>query len=231
MPKFIIVDAVIGAGKSTLLNLLQQKLESKGVCTICIPEPVDIWHETGALQAFYDDIKGQAYDFQTFAYATRCMRVCEYVEANPDADVFIMERSVISDRHLFVKMLQDAEQFTPLQNTMIKIWQDQWDRMLPFQQPTAFLYLAPSLSTTLQRIAQRNRTGEAVSEDYQRALLARHEEIFGTGIAPVSEDVAMTGIVPNKQTPVLRIYSDADYRDNLNHPVLCRMADFIVGLP
>jgi len=228
MPKFIIVEAVIGAGKSTLLTLLAKALEKRGIRTVCIPEPVDIWHETGALQAFYQDIAGMAYEFQSFAYVTRCMRTREYCAANPGADVFLIERSVVSDRHLFVKMLEAAGKFTPLQITLMRVWHDQWVHLLPFAAPTAFVYLAPSLDATLQRIANRNRSGETVSRDYQEALLQKHEEIFGTGIGPQAQDVAVTTIANGTPVPVLRLYTDDDYRTEEEHPLLDRICTFIM---
>jgi deoxyadenosine/deoxycytidine kinase len=225
MPYFFIIEAVIGAGKSTLLTQLVRVLSQRGLRVQAITEPVDLWHSTGALQAFYEDVAGKAYEFQTFAYATRCTRVREVVDQNPDTDIFIMERSVISDRYLFVQLLQDDEKFSPLQCVMFDYWHRLWDHLLPFQKPTAFIYLAPSLESTLQRIKTRNRTGETVTREYQTALQERHEAIFGTGIAPRNQTEAVMTIVPG--VPVLRMYSDDDYRFNDLHPFIQRIVAFI----
>ena len=220
---------MIGAGKTTLLQQLQRVLESKGLRVVCVPEPVDIWNETGALASFYNDIAGKAYEFQTFAYATRCIGLAKTVEDHPEADVFLIERSVISDRHLFVRMLQDDGKFTELQTTMFDYWHRCWDRLLPFDCPTGFIYLAPSLETTLDRIRNRNRAGELVSEEYQMKLMEKHEEVFGSGLAPLHQEESILLLSNGTVSPVLRVYSDADYRAHDDHVVIQRMISFILS--
>lgn len=229
MPRFFILEAVIGAGKTTLLQQLQRVLESKGLRVVCVPEPVDIWNETGALQAFYSDIPGKAYEFQTFAYATRCIGLSKIVRENPGVDIFLIERSVISDRHLFVRMLQEDGMFDALQNIQFEYWHRCWDQLLPFESPTGFIYLAPSLGVTLDRIRNRNRVGELVSEEYQRKLMEKHEEVFGPGLAPLTNDVATILLSNGTSAPVLRVYSDADYRRDDDHEVIQTMISFILS--
>ena len=231
-PLFFIVEGCIGSGKSTLLEQLKQVVEAAHSFKVCIiPEPVDIWVESGALQTFYADIKANSYNFQTFVYATRVMRIKEYVEKFPQTDVFLIERSVISDRHLFAKMLQDSECFTPVQTTMYEYWVSMWNHLLPFQAPHGFIYLAPSLDETLRRIQSRNRSGESVSREYQQTLQTKHEEIFGqlqTKTDPSQPlDISTTMICNNIPTPVLRIYCDEDYRDNHSHEVFQKIVRFI----
>ena len=63
-----LIDGNIGAGKTTLVNLLETHFNAQGIKTKAILEPVDIWRETGALQYFYGDIPGRAYEFQTFTF-------------------------------------------------------------------------------------------------------------------------------------------------------------------
>jgi len=64
-PKYIICEGMIGSGKSTLLIQLKHILEQEYKTEVCIiPEPVDIWESTGALQHFYDNVSTASYQFQ-----------------------------------------------------------------------------------------------------------------------------------------------------------------------
>jgi len=159
------------------------------------------------------------------------MRIKEYVKNNPQATIFLIERSVISDKHLFAKMLQESGCFTPLQTMMYNSWSNTWDQLLPFQTPTAFLYLAPSVKESLKRIKARNRLGETVSEDYQQQLHEKHEKVFGQGIAKTDFekklDTAITYICHEVPVPVLRLYTDDDYRTDDKHPIFSKIIQFI----
>lgn len=235
-PRFFIIEGSIGAGKSTLLQQVQRVLERRGWTVTLVPEPVDLWVSTGALAAFYQDPATRAYEFQTFVYATRIQRIREYVQAHPRTDVFLIERSVVSDRHLFAHLLEEDGCFTPLQSTLYRHWVELWNHLLPFTAPDGFIYLAPSVDATLQRIQRRGREGETVSRDYQEKLHRRHEQVFGRGLDRPSErlnprweglDVALTPICGEPSTPVLRLFSDDDYRHNDDHSVLQHIQVFI----
>ena len=230
-PLFFIVEGCIGSGKSTLLEQLKQVLEREKLSVCVIQEPVDVWVESGALQSFYSDMKSNAYAFQTFVYASRVMRVKEYVEKFKSIQVFLIERSVISDKYLFAKLLQESEHFTPVQTTMYDHWVFMWNHLLPFKAPTGFIYLAPSLDETIRRIQERNRNGESVSRSYQEQLQRKHEEIFGQLHTPTDAskllDVSTTMICNNIPTPVLRIYCDDDYRNDHSNDVYKKIVRFI----
>lgn len=175
--KFIVVDGLIGAGKTTLINLLTEKYNKSGEYKVCpILEPVDIWRDTGALAHFYKDIDAHAYEFQTFAFVTRIKRVLDILESNPDADIYILERSIFTDRFIFVEMLKDK--FGPTRMKMYDMWWDMWSRLLPININT-WIYLDTSLEEANRRICMRDRTEEsAVSLDYQRALQQTHINFF-----------------------------------------------------
>ena len=131
-PLFLIVEGSIGAGKSTMLEQLSRILTMEyKMKTIIIPEPVDVWEATGALAHFYKDTQANGYQFQTFVYSTRVIRINEYVKKYSDADIYLIERSVISDKYLFVKLLQESGGFTPLQTVMYEQWVTMWDGLLP----------------------------------------------------------------------------------------------------
>jgi deoxyadenosine/deoxycytidine kinase len=170
--KFIVIDGLIGAGKTTLINLLVTKYTNDGLKVCACLEPVELWRETGALAHFYKDVNAHAYEFQTFAFVTRIKSILETIESNPDADIFIMERSIFTDRYIFVEMLKDK--LGPVRMTMYNMWWDMWSKLLPFK-PTSWVFLNTSLQEADRRICIRDRSEESsVDIEYQRHLQQTH---------------------------------------------------------
>ncbi len=197
-PVVVVVQGLIGCGKSTLLNILAEDLRDCGLKVVVIPEPVELWKRTGALQDFYTHMNdhGNACKFQMFAFATRIRTVSEAYLKDPDADVYIVERDPETDYHIFATMLHKDGLFTDVEMEMYKLTWEPWTRMWPFL-PTHTLMLDPSVNACMQRIRERNRDGEqGLPRAYQEKLLAQHE-VF---------------IKRHCITPVHRIKGDADYR-------------------
>ncbi len=174
--KFIVVDGLIGAGKTTLINLLVAKYTKDGLKVCACLEPVDLWRETGALAHFYKDVNTHAYEFQTFAFVTRVKSILETIESNPDAEVYIMERSIFTDRYIFVEMLK--EKLGPVRMTMYNMWWDMWAKLLPFK-PSSWVFLNTSLQEADRRICIRDRSEESsVDIEYQRNLQLAHNAFY-----------------------------------------------------
>lgn len=174
--KFIVIDGLIGAGKTTLINLLIQKYKLDGLKVCACLEPVELWRETGALAHFYKDVNAHAYEFQTFAFVTRIKSVLETLEFNPDVDIFILERSIFTDRYIFVEMLKDK--FGPVRMTMYNMWWNMWSKLLPFK-PTTWVFLNTSLQEAERRICIRDRSEEStVDIEYQRRLQETHNAFY-----------------------------------------------------
>ena len=175
--KFIVVDGLISAGKTTLIKLFEKYINSQNKIKVkAILEPVDIWNTTGALKYFYEDIPANCYEFQTFTYITRIKTVINEIYNNPDADVYIMERSIWTDRYIFMALLE--EMAGPLRMTMYNEWCDLWALILPMR-VDKWVFLDTSLEESLRRIRIRNRDAESgVSEDYQRKLYGKHVEFY-----------------------------------------------------
>jgi deoxyadenosine/deoxycytidine kinase len=174
--KFIVIDGLIGAGKTTLINLLVKKYCDDGFNVCSCLEPVDLWQETGALAHFYKDVNAHAYEFQTFAFVTRVKTVLETIERQPDADIYILERSIFTDRHIFVEMLKDK--LGPVRMTMYNMWWDMWAKLLPFK-PNTWVFLDTSLNEAERRICIRDRSEESVIDiEYQRQLQLAHNAFF-----------------------------------------------------
>lgn len=175
--KKILVDGNIGAGKTTLVKLLEAYYNEKGLKTKAILEPVDIWRESGALQYFYGDISGRSYEFQTFTFITRIKRVFEDILSCPNADIYIFERHIWSDRYIFGALLK--EQFGEVRLKMYEMWWDMWAYIFPLE-GRQWVLLATDVDTSYKRIAIRNRGEEtsSVSREYLQQLHDKHKEFY-----------------------------------------------------
>lgn len=175
--KFIVIDGLISAGKTTLIQLLEKRIqEETGLKTKAIYEPVDLWNTTGALKYFYEDIPKRSYEFQTYTFITRIARVIDELEKSPDADIYLLERSIWTDRYIFMELLKTH--VGDLRMTMYNQWCDLWSYILPMR-VDKWVFLDTSLAESLRRIKVRNRDAESgVSEEYQTALYNKHLEFY-----------------------------------------------------
>ena len=86
-----------------------EALVERGHKAVVVREPVEEWARCGILQEFYDHASSLepglvAYDFQTYTFVTRVEEVIKTKEANPDATIFLLERSVLTDRFVFMQL-------------------------------------------------------------------------------------------------------------------------------
>lgn len=204
LPIVIIIDAEIGAGKTTLLNILKQNLKMSDVIFKYIDEPVEKWKADGILQAFYNDMKAFAYKFQTYTFITRVQKCIDcfnetmkeqeeiiltlskdtgsafipYIKSQQPRVVYICERSIYSDRYIFVEMLYKDNLLTDLEYHMYKQWWDLWEKIMPFK-PTAFVRLSVNIDKCIDRIKIRNRENEStISREYLVNLHDQHDKFF-----------------------------------------------------
>ena len=183
--KFIVIDGVIGAGKTTLIKLIQEDYHNnKNRAHFCINplkikaifEPVDLWNHTGALQYFYKDIEKNCYEFQTYTFITRIGRVIDEIYDNPDADIYILERSIWTDRYIFMELLKET--VGEMRMIMYKQWCDMWSYIMPMR-VDKWVLLDTSLEESLRRIEIRKRDGEdGISIEYQTNLYKKHIEFY-----------------------------------------------------
>lgn len=214
-PKFITIDGLIGAGKTTLINLLIAKYIKQGIRVHAIYEPVDVWQRVGALAEFYKDIPAKCYEFQTFVYITRIQRVINEVIANPTSDVYLLERSVFTDRYVFVEMLREL--MGPIRMAMCDTWWNMWSSLLDIK-ITKWVLLDTSLNESLNRISARARGEEhGITIEYQSCLLEKHREFFNQ-LKAAGES---TCVIPSSMM-------DANFRDE-NCEVLDSIADMIIS--
>lgn len=175
--KFIVVDGVISAGKTTLIKLLEKNINNQCKVKVkAIYEPVDLWNSTGALKYFYQDIASNCYEFQTYTYITRIASVINDIYANPESDVYILERSIWTDRYIFMELLRDM--VGELRMTMYEQWCELWSYIMPMR-VDKWVLLDTSLEESLRRIKIRNRSAEdGISVEYQTNLYNKHIEFY-----------------------------------------------------
>lgn len=172
-----VFDGVIGAGKTTLLKLLTKHMNKMGKKTLAIYEPVDVWRNVGALDEFYKDIPGKCLEFQTFTFITRVKRIMTEILENPDYDYYILERSIWTDRYIFVELLRDV--MGPVRMEMYNQWWDMWISLMPML-PNKWVFLNTSLQESIRRICIRDRFEEknSISIEYQNNLYNKHIEFY-----------------------------------------------------
>ena len=172
-----VFDGVIGAGKTTLLKLLTKHMNKMGKKTFAIFEPVDIWRNVGALDEFYKDIPGKCLEFQTFTFITRVKKIMTEILENPDYDFYILERSIWTDRYIFVELLKDT--LGPIRMEMYNQWWDMWSSLMPMI-PNKWVFLNTSLQESIRRICIRDRFEEknSISIEYQNNLYYKHIDFY-----------------------------------------------------
>ena len=173
--KIYSIDGLIGSGKSTLVRKLKDTLKSIKISNkkvVFIQEPVKIWMETGLLNKYYEDSKRWAYTFQNSAFITRTQALYDSIQEHGEDCIFITERSVATDRHVFAKMLFKSGLMSEMEYNLYKSWYKYFSKPID-----GIIYLDTSIENSISRIKKRNREGEeGISEEYIRDLHKHHTE-------------------------------------------------------
>lgn len=176
-PYLISLEGNIGSGKSTILDHLKEHLLYAGSRRIVyVDEPLAQWEKikndqgVSMLQLFYQDPKKYAFSFQMMAYISRLVNLEEAIERHPNC-IIMMERSLMTDYHVFAKMLRETNEILPEEYAIYTQWFDHFNDY-PMD---ALIYLQCSPETSLERCNKRNRTGESISLDYMTRVHDHHE--------------------------------------------------------
>ena len=214
------IEGPIGAGKSTLSEIIVRRLKELGYDVVLVSEPVDEWEESGIFKEFYDDMAGKSYEFQTTTFITRVTKIINTFKEVSQRSireqteskhiVFVVERSIYSDRYFFAENLHDNGLISDYKFEFYKQWWNLWERILNFDN-MGFLYLKPSHTECMMRCKERGRENEKVLSDYQQQLIDRHNKMFPDkyGNATVDSENGHINI------PYMTIEDDRDFRDNV----------------
>ncbi|KAL1219899.1 hypothetical protein V5N11_005105 [Cardamine amara subsp. amara] len=173
------VEGNISVGKSTFLQkIANETVELQDLVEI-VPEPVAKWQDVGPdhfniLDAFYSEPQRYAYTFQNYVFVTRLMQ--EKESASGIKPLRLMERSVFSDRMVFVRAVHEAKWMNEMEISIYDSWFDPVVSCLPGLVPDGFIYLRASPDTCHKRMMLRKRTEEGgVSLKYLQDLHEKHE--------------------------------------------------------
>lgn len=176
------VEGNIGSGKTTLL----EKLKVRGDTEVVI-EPVDVWtsikgkDDKNLLESFYIDPKRYAHLLQTIIFTTRL----ESIDVPQVKPIRICERSILTDKNVFVKNAIMNSMFDELEKNCYIRWFD-WLEGKFHKKPSGIIYLRTSPEKCYERMRKRNRDGEeTVSLEYLKDIHERHDEWLKTVSCPV----------------------------------------------
>ncbi|GER37831.1 deoxycytidine kinase [Striga asiatica] len=173
------VEGNISVGKTTFLQrIANETLELRDLVEV-VPEPIDKWQNIGPdhfniLDAFYAEPERYAYTFQNYVFVTRVMQ--ERESSGGVKPLRLMERSVFSDRMVFVRAVHEAKWMNEMEISIYDSWFDPVVSSLPGLIPDGFIYLRASPDTCHKRMMLRKRAEEGgVSLDYLHDLHEKHE--------------------------------------------------------
>ncbi|CAA3017901.1 Hypothetical predicted protein [Olea europaea subsp. europaea] len=173
------VEGNISVGKTTFLQrIANETLELRDLVEI-VPEPIDKWQNVGPdhfniLDAFYAEPERYAYTFQNYVFVTRVMQ--ERESSGGIKPLRLMERSVFSDRMVFVRAVHEAKWMNEMEISIYDSWFDPVVSSLPGLIPDGFIYLRASPDTCHKRMMLRKRAEEGgVSLEYLQDLHEKHE--------------------------------------------------------
>jgi deoxyadenosine/deoxycytidine kinase len=165
MSQIITIEGNIGSGKSTLLQHLKENYSKNKINKniIFLREPVDEWEniqdENGMtiLQKFYADQKSYSFSFQMMAYISRLALLKDTIQHNPNA-IIITERSLVTDKMVFAKMLYDSRDIQHVDYQIYSKWFECFAKDYPINK---VIYVNSSPEICYERIHERSRLGEA----------------------------------------------------------------------
>lgn len=175
MTKLISIEGNIGSGKSTLVNKLKEFYKGNDNVYF-LDEPVNEWVKikdeegTDILSKFYGDTKEYAFSFQMMAYITRVHLLRKALKENPNR-IFITERSILTDKEVFAKMLYDDGMIEKIKYDIYLRWFDEFSSI----QDMDIIYVKTNPEICNERIKKRNRPGEDIELSYLKRCNEYHE--------------------------------------------------------
>jgi deoxyadenosine/deoxycytidine kinase len=144
----ITITANIAAGKSTLLTELEKYVDANNV--VILKEPLDKWQNKmmkngkSIFENFCSNTSKWAFEFEMFVYETRIEQLKTAIESNPNAQVFILERSPDDDRFIFSQMFYEQGHISTDELVMMDKYRNEWvDVYKPMVKHIIHLYTSP----------------------------------------------------------------------------------------
>ena len=153
----ISVEGNIGSGKSTLIKLFKKFNINNFVV---LDEPVDQWLNLkdskgeNILGKFYNDKEKYSFPLQIYSFITKL----QLLNNNKNAYTIISERSIMTDKNVFSKMLFDDGKIEEINYNIFNELISTIDKNLCI--PKFIIYVSTTPQKCYERIHKRNRTEE-----------------------------------------------------------------------
>ena len=191
----IYIEGNIAAGKSTLLNILQTEL---GTNVECIPEPLEQWTNFkghNLLQSMYSN-NPQAFTLQTFIQLT----MARIQLASTTKTIKITERSLLSERFVFIEGLKEQGLISGLEYDILVEWFDFLQSRAPHV--SEIIYLRTDPDSAFLRLRSRARLEEGLTTlKYVRIIHELYEKWLMTPV--IQHPFLLTVINSNEDISVL----------------------------
>ena len=172
------IEGNIGSGKSTIIKNLKKALYNLNYKNVIyLPEPVDVWESIkngsgkNIIECYYENQEEYAFSFQMMAYISRIHQLRNAVKNN-QGSIIITERSVLTDKNVFAKMLYDDKKIKEIDYAIYLKWFDEFIKETPI---TGIIYIKTTPETALERVIKRNRKGETIPLEYLRLCNTYHD--------------------------------------------------------
>ena len=194
-PLLVSIEGNIGAGKSTVID----RLKLLNPTWVFIDEPVGVWSDLvnenneSLLEIYYQDRKRWSYTFQNCALLTRYKNIEAAVAQRSSGSqerlssgrrqVFVTERCLETDYHVFTKMLHSDGSINKLEYELYQQWFSHLKRSAtPL---SAIVHINTTPEDCVARIANRGRVGEEnIHVDYLQALHKHQMDWIQSGMVP-----------------------------------------------
>ena len=198
------IEGNVGSGKSTLIKYLEKiKINMQGYKIIFLPEPVEEWKKiknkngSNIIEGYYKNENKYGFSFQINALISRISQIRKALLSSTNT-IFIIERSVHTDKHVFCKMLYDNGVIDKINYEVYLRWYDEFQKDMMI---SGIIYVNTDIENSHKRIKIRNRKGEEnISKEYLTKLDTYHKNWLLDG---------------SLEYPLLNIDGNKHYQDKL----------------
>lgn len=182
--KLYVIEGNIGVGKSTAIS----RIRDHGYTVI--PEPVDRWIASGALEGYY---RGEVdpFTFQCHILQTKAEGLRSVLSRAKATDTIVMERGFIADADVFLRHNVDEGLVSELQ---LDIYRDISRSLVGDVKVDGVVYMEAAPATCAERVKGRARAGEdAISVDLLEKINGYYEKVI------------------SRESNVLRVDAESDF--------------------
>lgn len=178
--KIISIEGNIASGKSTCVDSLRDYFQNNPRVKFLL-EPLHIWQDikdkdgVNMISKFYANIPKYSFAFQIMAYISR-LTILRDALRDPEVDVIITERCLLTDKYVFAKMLHDNGDMEDIEHQIYMKWFDSFFDELPRHD---LFYIRTEPEVAHIRLKKRAREGENVALEYLQHIHRYHEEWLG----------------------------------------------------